>query len=177
VEEKEQEEVATVSLAEENTQKERQKFLSAKKSIQGGNQKEFLIQPQCTEPVKVTPLPLITSCVSDLREGVVLYVLPMDTCQSTGARHFIKGAKHQGGPKVCPFKLGVQRHALTAMLFTITVWDPGIGVKVFVDHLGDLRTNPFDEGKFDAWGSPSQCPKINQGSGSQEQGLLQVKRS
>jgi len=63
------------------------------------------------------------------------------------------------------------------MLFTITVWDAGIGVKVFVEHLGDLRTNPFEEGEFDAWGIPPQCPKINQGLGSREQGLLQVKRS
>jgi len=82
------------------------KSIDIKESIQRGNQKEFLIQPRCTEPVKVTPLPLITSCVSDLREGVVFYVLPMDTCQSTEARHFIKSAKHQGGLKFVQSNVG-----------------------------------------------------------------------
>ena len=53
--------------------------------------------------------------------------------------------------------------------FAITVWDPGIGVKVFIEQPWDFRANPFEEGDFDAWGNPSQCPKINQGSGSQEQ--------
>jgi len=132
VEEKEQEEVATVSLAEENTQKERQKFLSAKKSIQGGNQKEFLIQPQCTEPVKVTPLPLIKCSVSDLKEGVDYYILPMDSCQARGARHLVKGAIHQGWPKVCLFKLVGQGHSLKPLLFARTVWNLRVSVKVFI---------------------------------------------
>jgi len=82
------------------------KSIDIKESIQRGNQKEFLIKPRCTEPVKVTPLPLITSCVSDLREGVVFYALPMGTSQSTGARHFIKSAKHQGGLKFVQSNVG-----------------------------------------------------------------------
>jgi len=56
--------------------------------------------------------------------------------------------------------------------FGITVWDPGIGVEVFIEQPWDLRTNPFEEGEFDEWGIASQCPKINQGWGSQEQGAL-----
>ena len=167
MEEEEQEEAATISLAEENTQEEGQRVLSAKESIQGENQKELLVQPRCTKPVQVTSTSLITPYVSDLREGVVSYVLPMDAWQSKGVRHLVKGATHQGRPKVGPLKLGGQKHTLIPLLFAITVWDPAVGVKVFIEQPWDLRTNPFKEGEFDAWGNPPKCPNINQGLGSQ----------
>jgi len=63
------------------------------------------------------------------------------------------------------------------MLFTITVWDPGIGVKVFVEHLGDLRTNPFEEGEFNESGIPPRCPKINKVQGVKNKGFYKSKEA
>jgi hypothetical protein len=177
VEKEEEKEEATVLLAEKNTLIEGQKDLHAKESTQGGSQEKCIIQPRCTKPVQVTKPLLITSCVSDLRNGVVCYVQPMDLCLSKGAWRFVKGATHQGRPKVCPFKLGGQKHTLTPLLFGMTVWDPGIGVKVFIGQPWDLRTNPFKEGEFDAWGNPCIGPKVVQCQGNQKQVVVIAKNT
>ena len=109
---------------------------------------------------------MITAVVSDLTKGADFVILPVVSCQSMPRRRAwrcVKGATHLRRSKAYPFKLEGQRTILIPLLFGITVWDPGIGVEVFIEQPWDLRTNPFEEGEFDAWGTPSQCPKINQG--------------
>ena len=170
VEEK-QEEAATVLLVQVDTLKEHQSLLNTKESIQEENQEKRLTQPRCSKPVQVTQTPLITSCVSDLKEGVDYYILPMDSCQARGARHLVKGATHQGWPKVCLFKLVGQAHSLKPLLFARTVWDQGVRVEVFIEQPWDLRTNPFEEGESDAWGIPSQCPRSTKVEGAKNKGL------
>jgi len=59
-----------------------------------------------------------------------------------------------------------QSPRVMAVLNTINIWNPGPYVGSTVEEPPDLGTNPFEEGEFDAWGIPPQCPKINQGSGS-----------
>jgi len=68
-----------------------------------------------------------------------------------------------------------QSPRVMAILNTVSGWDPGPYVEDTVEEPPDLRTNPFEEGEFDAWGTPQGYPQVIQGQGNLEQRALTAK--